>query len=95
MLPVVLGAILGVAVAWFNFRLLLRTVEGVSKTTKSTETYVLSRNLLRSTLYAVAIIASVMLEQINALATGAGIVAVAIIYFIKYTRSKSNGKKDD
>ncbi len=93
MLPVILGAILGVVVSWINFRLLLSAAEGVNKS-KSVEAYVILRNFIRLILYAAVIIASVMLDQINALATGAGILAVALIYFIKHANSKNNRKEN-
>lgn len=91
MQPVILGIILGVAVGLINFSLLIKTAKNVSQIPQDkAAAYVLLRNLIRIVLYGAAVIGSVLVEGINALGTGAGIVAVGLLYLTKYSR---NGQK--
>ena len=84
MQPVILGIILGVIVGLINFSLMIKTAKNVSQISKDKAAYyVLLRNLIRITLYGVAVIGSVLLEGINALGTGAGIVGGRLTLFDK------------
>lgn len=95
MLPVILGIILGIAVGLINFSLLIKTAEKVSKISpEKVGVYVIVQYLIRVALYAGAIIISVLFNEVNALATGVAIVAVGMIYFIKYYYPKSKVNKE-
>lgn len=86
MQAVILGVLLGVLVGLINFRLLLKTNEKVTDLTPNKAgVYVMLSYFIRIVLYAAAVIASVLIEGINALGTGAGILAVSVIYCLRYT----------
>jgi hypothetical protein len=85
MQSVILGLLLGLAVGLINFKLLIRITAMVGEMpAKQAGLTVMLGYFLRISLYGAAILGSVMIDWINPLATGAGILAVAIFQTIKY-----------
>ena len=86
MLPVILGLLLGAVVGLINFGLLVRLSDKVADMeAKKAGAMVLLGYLLRIVLYGGAVIAAVLLPGIDPLATGGGILIVALAYTIRYT----------
>lgn len=83
---IILGTILGVVVGLINFNLLIKSSKSViDKTPKNAGAYVMLRYFIRIILYAAAVIAAVLIDGINAIATGAGIIIVGLAYCVKYS----------
>ena len=90
MQPVILGFLLGAAVGLINFGLLVRLSDKVADMeAKQAGAMVMLGYLLRIGLYAGAVIAAVLLPGIDPLATGGGILIVALVYTIRYTINAS------
>ena len=86
MQPVILGFLLGAAVGLINFGLLVRLSDKVADMeAKKAGALVMFGYLLRIVLYGGAVIAAVVLPGIDPLATGGGILLVALVYTIRYT----------
>lgn len=86
MQPVILGLLLGALVGFVNFGLLVRmSSKIIDMEAKRAGIVVMLGYLLRIILYAVAVFAAVFFQGIDALATGAGIIAMGLIYTIRVT----------
>ena len=86
MQPIILGIILGAAAGLINFTLLVKiakNVEGMEP--RRAGILVMTSYFGRIGLYAAVIILSVLSERINPLATGGGLLAVALFFTLRYT----------
>lgn len=90
LLAIILGFLLGAAVSYINVTLLLKLSTKVANMpAKQSGYFVLGGYLVRILLYGGAIILSVLWEGMNPIATGVGILVVALFFTIKYHFHKS------
>lgn len=86
MQAILLGALLGAVVGFINFGLLVRLSSRLADMEpRRAGVFVFLGYFLRLLLYGGAVIAAVLLPGIDPIATGAGILAVALGYTIRYT----------